>query len=864
MADTETSAKVKVEADTREATDHLIGFRKATDDVKTSARAAGAEQKAMAAEVRAGRAVIAAATGAMSEAAEAQRDAALAARAFGKDSKEAKAAQQAATVAQQAAGRAAAASAAEVKRLEVELAKVRTEANAATPAMRRLESQLDAARGAAEKQAKALNRLELEQRAAARAAADTGGGFDLLGAAGGKLMSVLGPAALAGSLMGVAGWLGTAAEKALQYQTATANLPFGIAAAQRATKGLVDEQTLLAAASQAVALKVANTSGDFEVLAAASTKLAAKLNQPADQLLGNLVTALGRGSTELLDNAGIVLKAAEAQDRYAASVGKTAAMLTADEKQSAFRIEALKAIQASADGTSVAFDGGAAAVLRWRVQFTDAMAAAQRAPIAVADAIVGVNAEAKRQVEYLRQTEEMLRVIQDPLGSLEQRMLAVADATKGANQVGLEWISTLILSEESLRKVEDAKYRARAGALQDAADRARDEQVEKARRERAAGDAAAFARDRAFREQRAKDEAAARQAGARGAKQGESAASRRAAFARDASGFDAELSTYAAKEAKRIRDEGVADQAAAFAAEEQLFQRRDERFVRELEIIEARGLAEEESQAMREDLLARRLAAEERFGQQQAAMAATDAQREQATTRLEAVEHAKRIAGLRRQSAAEQKESAARAAMFARVNGHITGLGDALVQSAWAQAEGEKGAVAASVAAYAKGVAQKMALKALEETALGVAALAGIVTAGLAAPHFAAAGLAAAAAAAAGAASAGFGAIARSQAGAGSASGGAPGFRSGGPGGAANGPTSPTAERQQLADLNKIPVSREAESRAASSSPNRQTPATLRGGDTYNVQILGGTEEQVGRALQKMIKKADNGRGRAP
>jgi len=856
MADTETSAKVKVEADTREATDHLIGFRKATDDVKTSARAAGAEQKAMAAEVRAGRAVIAAATGAMSEAAEAQRDAALAARAFGKDSKEAKAAQQAATVAQQAAGRAAAASAAEVKRLEVELAKVRTEANAATPAMRRLESQLDAARGAAEKQAKALNRLELEQRAAARAAADTGGGFDLLGAAGGKLMSVLGPAALAGSLMGVAGWLGTAAEAALQYQTAVANLPFGIEGAQRATRGLVDEQTLLAAASQAVALKVATTSGDFELLAAASTKLAAKLNQPADALLSNLVTALGRGSTELLDNAGIVLKTSEAQERFAKSIGKTTEQLTDQEKATAFRVEALKAIQASADGTTVAFDGGAAAVLRWKVQFSDAMAAAERAPIAVADAIVGANA-------HLQHQHELLVVLQDPLGALEQRMLSINEATRGANQAGLEWLSTLSLSAVQLGKLEDAKYTARAAAMQQAANEANAAKVRKAEADRAAADAAAYARDREAREQFAKQQAAAQRAGARGAKAGQSAADRAAAFARDSSGFDAELTTYAAKEAKRVREEGVADQAAMFAAEERLHERRDEMFTRELEIIEARGLAEDEAQAAREELLTRRLAAEERLAEQQQAMAATAAQREQATTRLEAVEHQKRITSLRRQVAAEQKESATRAAMFARVNGHITGLGDALVQSAWAQAEGEKGAVAASVAAYAKGVAQKMALKALEETALGVAALAGIVTAGLAAPHFAAAGLAAAAAAAAGAASAGFGAIARSQAGAGSASGGTPGFRSGGPGGAANGPTSPTAERQQLADLNKIPVSREAESRAASSSPNRQTPATLRGGDTYNVQILGGTEEQVGRALQKMISKADVRRGRA-
>jgi len=828
---------------------------------REAAHAADAQAKAVAASAS----IVDAATQAVHKTTEAYREAALVERAFGKDSKEAAAALQVAAVQQAAAGRAAAAAAAEVKRLDGELAKMRTETNAATPAMKQLEEQLLRAKDAAEKQAKALEQLELEQRAAARGADKGSQGFDLLGAAGGKLMSVLGPAALAGSLMGVASWLGTAAEKTLQYQTAVANLPFGIEGAQKATHGLVDEQTLLAAASQAVALKVATTGADFELLAAASTKLAAKLNQPADALLSNLVTALGRGSTELLDNAGIVLKTSEAQERFAKSIGKTTDQLTDQEKATAFRVEALKAIQASADSTTVAFDGGAAAVLRWQVRFTDAMAAAERAPLAVADAIVGANA-------HLQHQHELLVVLQDPLGTLEQRMLSINEATRGANQAGLEWLSTLTMSAAQLEKLEDAKYKARAQGLQDKADAATDEKVRKSETARAAASALALTRDRDAREQFAKQQATAVTQGKQSSKAGASAAAKGAAaidkgnddvwaqFTRDASEAEA-----AAKEVQRVRDEVRAEE---MAAEERLYEAKVRNLERELEMLEVLGeadqeaqntneyllmqrvSADEQAQTAREELLMRRITADEEFARHQEKMGATEEQRLQATTRLEAAEHAKRIAATRKQVAAEQKEGARRAAIFEKVNGHITGLGESLVAAAWAQAEGEEGAVAASVSAYAKGVAQKMALKALEETALGVAALAGIVTAGLAPPHFAAAALAAAAAAAAGAAAGAFGAIASSQQSGGSAS--ASGFRPGGSGGG-GGDASASAERQQLQQLNQIPVSRETEGRAAASSPNRQSPQTARRGDTFNNIVLGATEEQVGRAFRKII-----------
>jgi hypothetical protein len=88
--------------------------------------------------------------------------------------------------------------------------------------------------------------------------------------------------------------------------------------------------------------------------------------------------------------------------------------------------------------------------------------------------------------------------------------------------------------------------------------------------------------------------------------------------------------------------------------------------------------------------------------------------------------------------------------VYEPVAGAVNDLAGRMVDAVWAFAEGQRGAVAMMLGDYLKGVAKEMAVKSLVETAKGVAALAGIYTAGLAPGHFAAAGVAAAAAVAAG------------------------------------------------------------------------------------------------------------------
>ena len=881
MADTETSAKIKVTADTREAVEGLDGVKKSTDGVTTAAREAGAEAKAMAGEMKAGRAVIAEATTAITKQAEATKDAALAEKAFGKDSAEAAAATKVATAAQQAATKAAAASAAEVKRLEAEMAKVKTETNATTPAMKRLEAQLDQARAAADKQAKALNRMSLEQKAAERAAKGTGSSFDIMGMAGGKLMSVLGPAALGGTLIGLAGWLGDAAAATLQYETAVANLPFALDGAQAATHGLMSETKLAMSASSALALGVVKTEAEFNALASDAAKIALKLGVSTDQMLGDLTTALGRGSAMILDNAGIILKVGDANEAYAKSIGKTVEQLDEAEKKIAFQTAAMEAIRASADATKVAYDGNAAALARYKITAGDTFDSLERGAVnafgSVASLATGMAPELVRMQENIDATNRSIMQAQN--WSQGFKDLSVSAGDTAASLLGM---SDVVANFQRVLN-DPAAYEQAANGLT-----IEREKAELMQREAHFAELQQKALEKIYKDQEAHLEAQAAASVVYGPElppkeeKKKKGPKRKTAldlvksteFVHDESMGFGRNDALEALDTERQAQQKLDDEA--LAAAEANSDRRLLMFDRETEALEARGAAEtvhidavfmqisveSEAQAQREDLLNRRLAAEEAAARELARLATTDAQREQATTRMEQVEHNKRLAAIRRQQAAEAKEWERKTAIVAKVTGTVQQLGGAMVEAAWQAADGQKGAGLQALSDYLKTVSKQMAIKALVETALGVSALAGIVSAGLAPGHFAAAGLAAAAAAAAGAAGAATGAAASAVRGEGGGSGaGAGGFgpRSIG----SNRPQSAERERQELADLNVIPISREVETKREGQTGTR--PASTAKGDTFIIQptIIGGTKTEVGDQLDKLITEARYKRGKA-
>lgn len=135
----------------------------------------------------------------------------------------------------------------------------------------------------------------------------------------------------------------------LAQRTMASNLPFQIDAAREATLHLVSDFELSQKAIEAQRLKVVQTEDGFAQLAEAATVLGMSVGVDATRSIGNLVGALGRGETELLDNLGVFLRAAEAQNLYAARLGTTRSALTDVQKAEAFRTIGLERALAAAE-----------------------------------------------------------------------------------------------------------------------------------------------------------------------------------------------------------------------------------------------------------------------------------------------------------------------------------------------------------------------------------------------------------------------------------------------------------------------------------------------------------------------------------
>jgi hypothetical protein len=253
------------------------------------------------------------------------------------------------------------------------------------------------------------------------------------------------------------------------------------------------------------------------------------------------------------------------------------------------------------------------------------------------------------------------------------------------------------------------------------------------------------------------------------------------------------------------------------------------------------------------DALDARFRAEEKYARWAVNNAKNEAQREKGRTRLAEIEHRKRLMQISRAHAKEEKLQAKKVKLFATLNGHMQQLGGTLLTAMEAQVKGEKGAIAESVAMYAKGIRDRMILKALEETALGVAAAAGVFTAGFAAPHFIAAGVAAAAAAAAGGAQYGFHKLAVSQGfGKDKKESEKAGSGTSGGGGGGGGSSREGNERQD------VPVSWTETRRGAADMPRTTQAANSTTNNITHVHVTGlvaGDENKLGAELNRLAEK---------
>lgn len=894
----ETKIEIKVGASTGAAQEEFSKLTAKARDQTEAMDAAGKGLKGVARELANTKAAQIEASEAVRRAKSAQEEHNLTVGAFGPKSAQAKASADQlakATKAQAEAAEKAAKSLDKTTKAVVEAAKA--EGDQLSPATIRATKQVEALGKAAEKSAQDLRKTELASKQQSK-------GFDLMGMAGGKLMGILGPAALGGSIIALGGWLGEASQKTFQYETALANLPFSLDGVTKATHGMIDQQTLVASASSAVALGVTKTSGEFEALGAASVKLAAKLGQPADALLNNLVTALGRGSTELLDNAGIVLKVGDAHERYAASIGKTVEQLTNEEKAVAFKTEAFKAILASADKTTVSFDSNAAALVRLKTTAGNAWDSIERGATNAFGAVV---AGAMSSADHLRAPIEQALKMQEAADLMNRELMRAQGWSQGfkdlsvaAGESALEMLNLgtvaanfqRVLGGGGLEKAIDGE-RQKAEILTEEAKQAERlqramERIEKSNESFLDAQAEASLFIGPMPAEKPK-----KTGGKKKKKEDKDLELvKKTEFRHDESDLVGEM--FAADLAKQEEALAKSDQLL-----EEDLERKTLRTDRELELMDIRGEAEvqhidrvfwaidreTEAGAHREALINQQLAREAALARSQVKNARNDKAREEAQTKLEVVEHKKRMAASAQAMKQQERDNSRKVALFETTNGAIMALGETLVTALWARAEGEKGAVAHGLAELAKGTSKKLTLIALEQTVLGVAAASGVFTAAAAAPHFAAAAIAAAGAVVAGGAGVGLDKMAAAK-GYGSKEDkwqkqqddkdakskwqeehgyGKPGKNGSGSGGGGGGSGSGGGGSDEGGDDDGIPTSYVERSnfnkRNQPTSPRKEGGGTVIN-NTINGTFLGATEGQVFTALKRGLDNVTSSKGK--
>jgi len=192
--------------------------------------------------------------------------------------------------------------------------------------------------------------LQQAQVAAKQLATTTSGIGATLSRGGGALLGGLGLGLGAGAGLGAITAIGAAISdiaadgaRMAPLQQSFEKLQGGAVAANRElqrlrgeTRGLVSDTDLMRQSNQASQLQLTKMGVDMGELAGAAVTLGRAVGNDATASIDDLIGALGRGSTEVLDNLGITLKVAEAQEIYADRINKTVAELTDQEKKQAF------------------------------------------------------------------------------------------------------------------------------------------------------------------------------------------------------------------------------------------------------------------------------------------------------------------------------------------------------------------------------------------------------------------------------------------------------------------------------------------------------------------------------------------------
>jgi hypothetical protein len=113
-------------------------------------------------------------------------------------------------------------------------------------------------------------------------------------------------------------------------------------AIQQASGFTIDRMAAMQAANKAMVMDVAETPEQFERLTKVAVALGRAMGVDATTSISDFTVAAARQSKMIADNLGLTVSAADANERYAAILGKTAGALTDAEKKQAFLNEMLR------------------------------------------------------------------------------------------------------------------------------------------------------------------------------------------------------------------------------------------------------------------------------------------------------------------------------------------------------------------------------------------------------------------------------------------------------------------------------------------------------------------------------------------
>lgn len=157
------------------------------------------------------------------------------------------------------------------------------------------------------------------------------------------------------------------------FVRAAGNQEAALGKLRAATSGLVSDFELMQQFNQAIALGAADSVDQFAEMATTAQALGRALGIDTAFALQSLNTGIARQSRLFLDNIGIIVSVEQANEAYAAALGKTVSELTLAERREAFRTAAMEAARAKVKELGGVTITGADATTRFTTELKNAV-----------------------------------------------------------------------------------------------------------------------------------------------------------------------------------------------------------------------------------------------------------------------------------------------------------------------------------------------------------------------------------------------------------------------------------------------------------------------------------------------------------